>query len=97
VGTAVVVKYQPGSSKRANTFLTHELHHAHQIHKFGILQPLFYIFSSLYAKLAGEDAYAANVFEMAARRVAGQIVDPQSFIMGYSSAKNQTNNSSKDL
>jgi hypothetical protein len=89
VGTAIVVKYEPGSGKRADTILTHELHHADQMHRLGFFQPILYVMSSLCAKVAGEDAYTMNVFEMDARRVAGQIVDAQSFVQGYSSAKSQ--------
>jgi hypothetical protein len=89
VGTAIVVKFAPGSSKKADVIVTHELHHADQMHRFGFFQPVLYIMSSLCAKLAGEDAYAMNAFEMDARRVAGQIVDPQSFVMGYSSGRSQ--------
>jgi hypothetical protein len=88
VGTAVVVKYEPGSSKKADITLVHELHHADQMHRFGFFQPVLYALSSLCAKVAGEDAYIMNVFEMSARRVAGQIVDPQSFVTGYTSCKN---------
>ncbi len=88
VGTVIVVKYEPGSSKKADITLVHELHHADQMHRFGFFQPVLYALSSLCAKVAGEDAYIMNVFEMSARRVAGQIVDPQSFVTGYSSCKN---------
>jgi hypothetical protein len=87
VGTAVVVKNEPGSSKRADITLVHELHHVDQMHRFGFFQPVLYALSSLCAKIAGEDAYIMNVFEMSARRVAGQIVDPQSFATGYSMCK----------
>lgn len=87
VGTAVVVKFAPGSSKKADVIVTHELHHADQMHRLGFFQPILYVLSSLCAKLAGEDAYTMNVFEMDARRVAGQIVDAQSFVQGYTSAK----------
>jgi hypothetical protein len=87
VGTGIVVKLKPGSSKKADTVVNHELHHVDQMHRLGFLQPLLYALSSLCVKLAGEDAYAFNAFEMAARRAAGQIVDPQSFVQGYSSGK----------
>jgi len=87
VGTAVVVKNEPGSSKKADITLAHELHHVDQMHRFGFFQPVLYVLSSLCAKVAGEDAYIMNVFEMSARRVAGQIVDPQSFASGYGMCK----------
>lgn len=90
VGTAVVVKNEPGSSKKADILLTHELHHADQMHRFGFLQPLLYALSSLCAKVAGEDAYVFNVFEVSARRTANQIVDAQSFVQGYAAGKSQT-------
>lgn len=86
VGTAVVVKY-PESAKKAEILITHELHHVDQMHRLGFFQPLLYALSSLFAKIAGEDAYTHNVFEMSARRTAGQIVDAQSFVQGYASGK----------
>lgn len=96
VGTAVVVKYDSGSSKKADVIVTHELHHVDQMHRLGFFQPVLYVLSSLCAKLAGEDSYSMNVFEMDARRVAGQIVDPQSFVQGYSSGRSQAQQAAAD-
>lgn len=87
VGTAVVVKRAPDSSSKATAVLIHELHHVHQFHVLGLLQPILYVLSSFAAWSIGEDSYASNVFEMNSRRVAGQIVDAQSFTQGYAMAK----------
>lgn len=75
IGTAVVLKYAPGSSKKADITLVHELHHVDQMHRLGFFQPILYVLASLCAKLAGEDGYVMNVYEVAARRVAGQAID----------------------
>lgn len=90
VGTLVVVRYQPGSSKKADTTLVHELHHVQQFHMCGFFQPVMYLASSLFAYLSGEDAYTNNVFEVSARRTAGQVVDVQSYVQGYAAGKIQT-------
>jgi hypothetical protein len=89
VGTAVVLSGDL-TTKRDQITLNHELHHVDQMHRLGVLQPMLYLISSVTAWLAGEKFYESNLFEVAARRAAGQIVDPQSFIQGYSAGKNQT-------
>ena len=96
VGTAVVLRYAPESARRMTTILNHELHHVHQLHTFGFLQVLMYLASTLCALAAGEDGYAANQFELAARKAAGQIVDPRSFFQGYGMGRQQAEKLSDD-
>ncbi len=79
VGSFVVLRKMPEQV----TTLNHELHHVHQMHTLGFLQPVLYALSSLTAFAAGEEAYKANHFEVAARRVAGQVADATSFTQGY--------------
>jgi hypothetical protein len=79
VGSWVVLKKDPIK----NTTLNHELHHVHQMHTLGFLQPIFYMFSSLTAIAAGEEGYVTNHFEIAARRAANQVTDAKSFAQGY--------------
>jgi hypothetical protein len=95
VGTLVVVRHLPGSSNRADVTLTHELHHVQQFHTYGFFQPLMYAISSLFAYFSGEDAYTNNIFEVSARRVAGQVVDVQSYVQGYAAGKNQAESLTK--
>jgi hypothetical protein len=57
------------------------------MHTLGALQPILYMLSSITAWAAGEKAYTANHFEVAARRVAGQVVDAQSFTQGFAWCK----------
>lgn len=92
VGTAVVLRNDPDSGKRNTIILVHELCHVEQVHRLGLLQPFAYAVSSLLAWIAGEEAYKTNVFEMAARRSAGQVVDPQSFVQGYALGSKQRSN-----
>ncbi len=80
VGSTVVLKREPAPG--AST-LNHELHHVHQMHKLGFLQPILYAASLLVDWAAGESLYHANAFEVAARRASGQIVDLGSFEQGY--------------
>lgn len=92
VGTAVVLRKHPEESKRAKIILVHELCHVEQVHRLGFLQPLAYVAASILAYVSGEDAYKMNAFEVAARRGAGQVVDPQSFVQGYALGSKQRNN-----
>lgn len=79
VGSWVVLRKDP----ETNVTLNHELHHVHQMHTLGFLQPILYALSSLTAVAAGEEGYTANHFEVAARRAAGQVADAKSFKQGY--------------
>lgn len=93
VGTAIVLRRHPSDlDPRGRLLLNHELHHVHQMHKHGALQPLLYAISSLTAWASGEKPYLANHFEVEARRVAGQIADAQSFTQGYAWCKNHGGN-----
>ncbi len=83
VGSTIVIK----ESKLSSKTLEHELHHVHQMHTFGVLQVAIYYFASALAWAANEKAYEANVFEVAARRAAGQIADSESFAQGYAWCK----------
>ena len=74
-GNFIVLKAAPGSSDAANRTLAHELEHTRQIMVWGILQPVMYVLSSFAAAMAGEDRYRQNIFEVAARRKAGQKID----------------------
>lgn len=86
VGSIVVLRQTP-EAKGSRSTLLHELHHVHQFHRLGLLQPLLYVASSLAVWGAEEASYSANSFEAAARRAAGQIVDTDSFTKGYLYAK----------
>ncbi len=88
VGSFVVLGETPVSMDRAKVLVNHELHHVHQMHTLGFFQPILYALSMLTAWIAGERPYAANHFEVAARRVAGQIADANSFAQGYAWCKN---------
>jgi hypothetical protein len=87
VGSWVVLCRPPEELERSKVLLNHELHHVHQMHTLGALQPILYMLSSITAWAAGEKAYTANHFEVAARRVAGQVVDAQSFTQGFAWCK----------
>lgn len=87
VGSFVVLRQAPESIERGKALLNHELHHVHQMHTLGFLQPFLYLLSSLMAIAAGEKAYIGNHFEVAARRAAGQVADAQSFTQGYAWCK----------
>lgn len=92
VGSTVVLKAHPDLERRPNpgdgpVTLNHELHHVHQMHTLGFFQPVLYVLASLVAKAAKENAYKANVFEAAARRAAGQIVDLDTFVKGFALGK----------
>lgn len=87
VGSWVVLSQMPESPERAKVLVNHELHHVHQMHTLGVLQPVLYALSSLTAWAAGEMAYTANHFEVAARRAAGQVTDAQSFTQGFAWCK----------
>lgn len=90
VGTAVILRDVPESSKKASVALAHQLHHVHQLHLFGSLQPLMFFVCALAARLV--DERHGNPFEIAARRASNQVVDGQSFIQGYAAAKNTSYN-----
>ena len=60
-----------------STTLTHEMTHVHQCMKLGLLQPILYFSTWIIAKLALKyaDGYWDNIFEIEARRRAGQKID----------------------
>lgn len=61
----VVIATHDGLSSRV---LMHELAHVRQGARWGVLFPIAYLASSLWAVLRGKDAYWHNRFEVAARR-----------------------------
>lgn len=75
-GNIVVMVNEP-TAKGQSTITIHELQHVTQCMKLGIFQPILYALSSLSIKLAcpNSDAYFSNIFELDARRAAGQVVD----------------------
>lgn len=88
VGSTVVLKNDPArQTTSGQVTLNHELHHVHQMHTFGFFQPVLYALASLVAWVSKEKPYQANVFEVAARRVAGQVADVDSFVQGYALGK----------
>lgn len=88
VGSFVVVRNLVNDTpERQKVLFNHELHHVHQMHTLGFLQPFLYALSMLTAWAAGEKPYLANHFEVAARRAAGQIADTQSFTQGFAWCK----------
>lgn len=95
VGSIVVMHDRPGTTSHDINSLNHELHHVHQCHTFGILQPIFYTMSSLTAALSGEGAYSGNHYEAAARRASNQVVDPESFLKGFALGKEKVRNVSQ--
>lgn len=66
----VVIAAHDGLSSRV---LIHELAHVRQAARWGILFPMAYCASSLWAALRGKDAYWHNRFEIAARRAEKKI------------------------
>jgi hypothetical protein len=84
VGTVVVLKNTPFERV---IVLNHELHHANQMHKLGFFQPILYAMSMLTSWAAEENTYATDIFEVAARRAAGQVVDVDSFVQGFALGK----------
>ncbi|WP_220809334.1 hypothetical protein [Noviherbaspirillum aridicola] len=66
----VVIATHDGLSSRV---LIHELAHVRQGARWGILFPLAYLASSLWALIRGKDAYWHNRFEIAARRAEKRI------------------------
>lgn len=57
--------------------IRHELEHCYQLFRWGIFQPIIYVFTSLfiYFFVPSKHPYYDNPFERQARRVAGQVVD----------------------
>lgn len=74
IGNVVVLKQDPTPKPQT---LTHELKHVDQVLRLGVFQPLVYILSYMAIKWGcpGSDPYYSNIFEIDARRAAGQIVD----------------------
>jgi len=94
VGSTVVLKR---AAQNGLITLNHELHHVHQMHTLGFLQPILYAASSFISYCAGEKLYNDNAFEVAARRAAGQVADPASFTQGYLHCKNDVKNTAVKL
>jgi hypothetical protein len=72
MGTCVVLRETPEANPELAVTLIHELEHVRQGMRWGIMQPIAYALSSITAMMAGEDHYKLNVFEIAARKKAGQ-------------------------
>lgn len=74
IGNVVVLRY---TSQESPTTLKHELKHVDQVMRLGVFQPLLYGLNFLAIKLGctGSHPYYDNIFEIDARRHAGQPVD----------------------
>jgi hypothetical protein len=74
IGNVVVLKREP--SYRPTT-LVHELKHVNQCMRLGIFQPIVYVMCYLAIKFGcpGSNPYSDCIFEIDARRAAGQVVD----------------------
>lgn len=84
LGNLVVMKRFDETSKSSMVTLTHEMAHVHQSMLLGVFQPLVYgaciIVGKVLQKYMGDyDAYYDNIFEIHARRKAGQVID----VVGY--------------
>lgn len=80
-GNIVIIKaHRPG--KWSKIIEQHEIAHVNQAMMFGIFYPFFYFLFWLLAKLVFKNAHPIydNLFEIDARRFAGQIVDVQGTI-----------------
>lgn len=75
-GQVVVLKYTL-DTERGKVLLIHESEHVHQHMKLGVFMPIMYSLIYLSIKFGCEsaDPYLDNVFEVSARRRAGQVVD----------------------
>ena len=80
VGNVIVMKPFPEESKYSQIILTHEMTHVRQIMILGVFQPLVYVLNyiagTILKKTVGHvDGYYDGIFEVHARRCAGQIID----------------------
>jgi len=73
----IVVLRNDLSDSRTQIILRHEQEHVRQCMILGVFQPILYGLSWLTIKIAckNSDPYYSNVFEIDARRAAGQVVD----------------------
>lgn len=81
VGNVVVLKYDPDTTNEGRVTLVHESEHVRQMMILGVFQPLMYALIYVCIKVACDKAthpYYSNSFEIAARRVADQIIDVES-------------------
>lgn len=74
------MKPLPEESKYSQIILKHELTHTRQCMILGVFQPIIYalnyIAGAILSKTIGHvDGYYDNIFEVNARREAGQIID----------------------
>jgi hypothetical protein len=65
-GNVIVLKHPPHVSLKAGLVLKHELVHTDQVMRWGILQPILYVASSLIMKIKGKNSYRDNMFEVEA-------------------------------
>lgn len=80
IGNVVVLN---GSDlNRMTVTITHESKHVDQCMRLGVFQPIMYVLVMLAIKLGciGSDSYWSNIFEVDARRYAGQLIDTEGFI-----------------
>lgn len=75
-GNVIVLKYDL-TNRYGQITLKHELEHVRQCMKFGVFQPLLYALVYLTIKIGcrNSNPYFSNIFEVDARRGAGQLVD----------------------
>lgn len=83
------------TGERYQRLLRHEMTHVLQVMKFGIFQPILYGLNYLTAlMLKNSDPYYDNIFEIDARRAAGQIIDVVGLKQKIEELKSEKNESS---
>jgi len=74
IGNVIVLRRSP---ENGPITLKHELKHVDQCMRLGVFQPIVYVMSYLAIKYGcpGSDPYYTTIFEVDARRAAGQVID----------------------
>lgn len=78
----VVVMIRPPSDEDMRIVLVHEKRHVLQCMRLGVFQPILYALNMLAIRLScpDSDPYFSNIFEIDARRAAGQTVDVEGLL-----------------
>lgn len=75
-GSIVVLNSKFLNTKHQDAIIIHELEHINQCMRLGIFQPMVYLVIFIAGKvIRNTDSYSDNIFEIGARRSAGQIID----------------------
>jgi len=77
MANVIVMREDPNSSKQFQRSSIHELAHADQCMRLGVFQPILYSLVWVANKIGcpRNDSYYDTIFEIDARRAAGQIID----------------------